>query len=95
MPGGCSPLHLSNPLRPLIACSCCPAAATAALPTLRACAPPGVRVGAYANGFATSTSEWLAGGSSSDWAACTPAEEYEGEGGREGGLGWEWVGCVV
>lgn len=37
-------------------------AITAALPKLREWAPPHVRVGASANGFKTSTTEWLGGG---------------------------------
>ncbi|KAI8466981.1 MAG: Homocysteine S-methyltransferase [Monoraphidium minutum] len=45
----------------LINC-CAPQAASAALPALRAAAPPRLRVGAYANGFRTTTSQWLAGG---------------------------------
>ena len=37
-------------------------AITAALPVLRAAAPDHVQVGASANGFKTSTTEWLGGG---------------------------------
>lgn len=37
-------------------------AITAALPKLRGWAPTHVRVGASANGFKTSTTEWLGGG---------------------------------
>ena len=37
-------------------------AITAALPKLREWAPTHVRVGASANGFKTSTTEWLGGG---------------------------------
>lgn len=37
-------------------------AITAALPVLRAAAPDHVGVGASANGFKTSTTEWLGGG---------------------------------
>ena len=37
-------------------------AITAALPKLREWAPPHVHVGASANGFKTSTTEWLGGG---------------------------------
>lgn len=68
-------------LQVLLVNCCSPAAVTAALPVLRAAAPgPGVLVGGYANGFATPTSEWLAGGSSSDAPACLPPEEYDSEG---------------
>jgi hypothetical protein len=42
---------------------------------LRNTLPPGVEVGAYANGFATSTSAWLSGGRGAEG-------EDEGEGGR-------------
>lgn len=59
---------------------CAPRAATAALPTLRAAAPAGCRVGAYANGFQVPTGEWLAGGSGSRAPLCMPAEEYDGAG---------------
>ncbi|KAL0044683.1 hypothetical protein WJX82_005442 [Trebouxia sp. C0006] len=41
---------------------CAPQAITAALPVLRAAAPDHVQVGASANGFKTSTTEWLGGG---------------------------------
>ncbi|PRW60619.1 homocysteine S-methyltransferase isoform A [Chlorella sorokiniana] len=59
---------------------CSPQAVTAALPSLKAAAPPGVRIGGYANGFQTTTSEWLGGGSSSDAAASMPADEYDADG---------------
>ncbi|KAL4427472.1 hypothetical protein ABPG77_000761 [Micractinium sp. CCAP 211/92] len=60
---------------------CCPQAAAAALPVLSAAAPPHVRVGCYANGFSTTTSEWLASGSSSSSKACRlPADEYDADG---------------
>mmetsp|Transcript_12345 Transcript_12345/g.37173 ORF Transcript_12345/g.37173 Transcript_12345/m.37173 type:complete len:151 (+) Transcript_12345:2976-3428(+) len=51
----------------LLNCSA-PQAISAALPQLRAAVPAGVRVGAYGNGFRSTTSEWLArqgGGASS------------------------------
>jgi S-methylmethionine-dependent homocysteine/selenocysteine methylase len=41
---------------------CAPAAVSAALPALRGAAPARLRVGAYANGFRTTTSQWLSGG---------------------------------
>lgn len=61
---------------------CSPQAVTAALPILAAAAPPGVRIGGYANGFKTTTSEWLAGGSSSSAAGAElpPPEEYDSDG---------------
>lgn len=46
----------------MLTCTCTPQtqAVTAALPVLAAAAPPGVRYGGYANGFRTTTSDWLA-----------------------------------
>ncbi|KAL3135677.1 hypothetical protein ABBQ38_006150 [Trebouxia sp. C0009 RCD-2024] len=41
---------------------CAPQAITAAMPKLRGWAPPHVQVGASANGFKTTTTEWLGGG---------------------------------
>ncbi|DBB01848.1 hypothetical protein WJX77_005649 [Trebouxia sp. C0004] len=41
---------------------CAPQAINAALPVLRAATPDHVQVGASANGFKTSTTEWLGGG---------------------------------
>ncbi|KAI3429263.1 hypothetical protein D9Q98_005360 [Chlorella vulgaris] len=59
---------------------CSPPAVAAALPVLQEAAPPGVMVGGFANGFATSTSEWLAGGNSSRDPEALPAEEYDADG---------------
>lgn len=59
---------------------CSPQAVAAALPVLKAAAPPGVRIGGYANGFRTTTSEWLEGGSSSRAAPAAPAEDYDADG---------------
>ena len=59
---------------------CAPRAATAALPALRAAAPAGARIGAYANAFQVPTGEWLAGGRGSRAPLCMPPEEYNGEG---------------
>jgi S-methylmethionine-dependent homocysteine/selenocysteine methylase len=39
-----------------------PGSTTAGVAVLRNALPPGVEVGAFANGFATTTSEWLSGG---------------------------------
>jgi homocysteine S-methyltransferase len=63
----------------LVNCSC-PQAVGAALPVLAAAAPPGVLVGGYANGFKTTTSEWLAAGSSSRPPLALPEEEYDAGG---------------
>ncbi|GBF99997.1 hypothetical protein Rsub_12724 [Raphidocelis subcapitata] len=60
--GAARPLLRHPHLRALLLNCCAPGAVAAALPALRAAAPPAVRVGAYANGFRTTTSEWLAGG---------------------------------
>lgn len=49
-------------LEALLVNCCAPAAASAALPALRAAAPARLRVGVYANGFRTTTTEWLTGG---------------------------------
>lgn len=82
-------------LQALLVNCCSPQAVAAALPRLRAAVPAGLRVGGYANGFATTTSEWLAGSSGSggeadeagaaggeDLAAFTspPREEYDDQG---------------
>lgn len=40
---------------------CAPGAVTAALPVLKQHAPPGVRMGCYANGFQTTTTQWMSG----------------------------------
>ena len=68
-------------LQALLVNCCSPAAVAAALPVLRAAAPStGVLVGGYANGFQTTTSEWLAGGTSSESIRSLPEEEYDSEG---------------
>lgn len=69
---------------------CAPAAATAGLAALRGAPFWGagaqrLRLGAYANGFRTTTSEWLAsesGGNTGETGHLVhlPAEEYDGEG---------------
>lgn len=57
-----SPLLAHPHLEALLLNCCAPGAVSAALPVLRAAAPARVRVGAYANGFKTTTTEWLTGG---------------------------------
>lgn len=42
-----------------------PQAITAALPKLRAATPPAIQIGAYANGFRQTTSDWLAASAAS------------------------------
>lgn len=42
-----------------------PQAITAALPKLRAATPPAVQIGAYANDFRQTTSDWLAASAAS------------------------------
>jgi S-methylmethionine-dependent homocysteine/selenocysteine methylase len=59
---------------------CAPQAATAALPTLREAAPAHVAVGAYANGFLRTTSDWLEEGSSAAHLVRPPADEYDSHG---------------
>ena len=75
-------------LRAVLVNCCSPQAVAAALPRLVAAAPKGVRVGCYANGFRTTTSEWLAGegggeecsGAGAAGLAAPPAEEYDAQG---------------
>ena len=62
---------------------CSPQAVAAALPRLQRCAPVGVRFGGYANGFATTTSQWLASNGVAPEAGLLdvpPAEEYDSGG---------------
>ena len=70
-------------LQALLVNCCSPQAVAAALPRLQRCAPSGVRIGGYANGFATTTSQWLAGSGVAPEAGLhivPPAEEYDSEG---------------
>lgn len=53
--------HHSSNLSALLVNCCAPAAVTAAVPVLKQHAPAGVRIGCYANGFQTTTTQWLAG----------------------------------
>jgi S-methylmethionine-dependent homocysteine/selenocysteine methylase len=74
--------HLPGLQAVLVNC-CSPQAVAAAIPRLTRCAPVGVRVGGYANGFKTTTSQWLASsgeGCESGGFVLPPAEEYDGEG---------------
>jgi S-methylmethionine-dependent homocysteine/selenocysteine methylase len=57
-----APLLKHPHLAALLLNCCAPAAVSAALPALRAASPPALRLGVYANGFKTTTSEWLSGG---------------------------------
>ena len=59
---------------------CAPQAVTAAMPTLRAATPMHLQVGAYANGFQRTTSEWLGEGSSSQDIFRPPQDEYAADG---------------
>mmetsp|Transcript_1120 Transcript_1120/g.2665 ORF Transcript_1120/g.2665 Transcript_1120/m.2665 type:complete len:103 (+) Transcript_1120:1132-1440(+) len=40
---------------------CAPSAVSAGIEQLSKCAPPGVAIGGYANGFQVTTSQWLSG----------------------------------
>jgi len=64
--GAIRPLLTQPHLQALLVNCCAPAAVTAALPVLGKAAPAALRVGAYANGFRVTTSEWLGGGVGGD-----------------------------
>jgi len=54
-------IDASPQLGALLLNCCAPQSVTSGLEHLRDICPPGVRMGGYANGFQTTTSEWLSG----------------------------------
>lgn len=72
-------------LEALLVNCCAPAAVRAALPVLHATAPQGVRIGGYANGFQTTTTEWLRGSATAGQGAGAPGGG--GDPGSSGGAG--------
>lgn len=69
-----APLLRHHHLEALLLNCCAPGAVAAGLPALAAAAPRGLRLGAYANGFRTTTSEWLGGGGGQELLAVDEAE---------------------
>lgn len=59
---------------------CAPQSISAAMPILREATPERIQVGAYANGFQTTTSEWLAQGSDYKHQLESKPEEYGKDG---------------
>eukprot|EP00884_Botryococcus_braunii_P009233 jgi/Botrbrau1/18310/Bobra.0179s0039.1 len=65
-------------LHALLLNCCAPQVISTALQVMRKATPPHIRIGAYPNGFKTSTSEWLSEGHTSGVLA--PPEDYDENG---------------
>eukprot|EP00775_Hariotina_reticulata_P011092 gene11091-biopygen12996 len=73
-------LHQQHPHLAALLVNCsAPAAVAAALPVLKRCAPKGVRIGCYANGFQTTTTQWLAGPAAASLLQSNPGD-YNSDG---------------